>query len=127
MYQSSIPILDLLSSTFIMSYTISFSSDFRRNTYGGLFIALEGLDGSGKTVQVKPLTEYFEKKGKQVVFARAPRKDDGILASLNKQILQQKITIPQQAFQYLFTADYIIQNEDIIIPALKKKTGCYYR
>jgi dTMP kinase len=102
-----------------MSYQISFESDFRRNTYGGLFIALEGLDGSGKSVQIQPLTTYFEKQGKKVVFARAPRKDEGILASVNKQILQQKIKIPQQAFQYLFTADYIIQNEDIIIPALK--------
>jgi dTMP kinase len=102
-----------------MSYRINFTSDFKRNIYPGRFIALEGLDGSGKTVQVKPLKDYFEKNGKRVILARAPRKDEGLLGAINQKILREKLIIPKQAFQYLFTADYIMQMEDIIIPALK--------
>jgi len=38
-------------------------------------IVLEGLDGAGKSTQVKMLTEYFEKQGKQVYFKHFPRLD----------------------------------------------------
>ncbi|NSW46254.1 MAG: dTMP kinase [Bacteroidales bacterium] len=38
-------------------------------------IVLEGLDGAGKSTQVKMLTEYFEKLGKQVFFKHFPRLD----------------------------------------------------
>jgi len=38
-------------------------------------IVLEGLDGAGKSTQVKMLTEYFEKQGKQVFLKHFPRLD----------------------------------------------------
>ncbi|HRW35094.1 MAG TPA: dTMP kinase, partial [Thermotogota bacterium] len=38
----------------------------------GLFISLEGLDGCGKTTQIKYLREAFEKAGRRVVDFREP-------------------------------------------------------
>ena len=38
----------------------------------GLFITLEGPDGSGKTTQITYLKEYFEKRGIETVFTREP-------------------------------------------------------
>ncbi len=38
----------------------------------GLFVTMEGTDGSGKTTQVKLLKEYFESKGFSVVCTREP-------------------------------------------------------
>jgi len=38
----------------------------------GLFITIEGMDGSGKTTQINRLKEYFEKKGQHVVLSREP-------------------------------------------------------
>lgn len=38
----------------------------------GLFITLEGLDGSGKTTQIKRLATWLEKRGHQPVVTRQP-------------------------------------------------------
>ena len=38
----------------------------------GLFITFEGIDGCGKTTQIKLLKEYFESKGKTVLLTREP-------------------------------------------------------
>ena len=38
----------------------------------GLFITLEGLDGSGKTTQIKRLAVWLERRGLQPVIARQP-------------------------------------------------------
>jgi dTMP kinase len=38
----------------------------------GLFITLEGLDGSGKTTQIKRLATWLESRGLQPVIARQP-------------------------------------------------------
>jgi dTMP kinase len=38
----------------------------------GLFITFEGIDGSGKTTQIKMLTEYLEKYGHQVLNTLEP-------------------------------------------------------
>jgi len=38
----------------------------------GLFITLEGLDGSGKTTQIKRLAAWMEKRGLQTVVTRQP-------------------------------------------------------
>jgi dTMP kinase len=38
----------------------------------GLFITLEGLDGSGKTTQIKRLAVWLEKRGLQPVITRQP-------------------------------------------------------
>ena len=38
----------------------------------GLFITLEGLDGSGKTTQIRRLTGWLEKRGHQPVVTRQP-------------------------------------------------------
>ena len=38
----------------------------------GLFITLEGLDGSGKTTQINRLAEWLKKRGKLPVVTRQP-------------------------------------------------------
>ncbi len=102
-----------------MKYHIEFDVDFKRNTFGGFYIAIEGIDGSGKTTQVDLLTEYLQKKGHTVVQTREPRKDVGVIGKLIQEILHGKEKVPPVAFQYLFTADREIHHEELIKPSLK--------
>ena len=102
-----------------MKYHVEFDVELRRNPYKGLYIALEGIDGSGKTTQLKRLYDSFQKNGKEVVVTREPRKQDGIIGDLIQRILHGKTKIPPVAFQYLFTADREMHHEELVIPALK--------
>lgn len=101
-----------------MKYHISFDIDFKRNSAKGLYIALEGIDGSGKTTQVDRLVSYFEKQGKEVIHTREPRKGEGIIGKLIQDILHGKTAVSPVAFQYLFTADRQMHHQDVILPAL---------
>lgn len=103
-----------------MKYHLQIDTSLFKNPYKGLYIALEGIDGTGKTTQIERLKAYFEKKRRKVVITREPRKKVGIIAELNKKILEGKIKIPGAAFQYIFTADRIMHFEELVVPALKK-------
>src|SRR5882724_12061511 len=102
-----------------MKYHVEFDIDFKRNTSEGLYIAIEGIDGSGKTTQVEKLVAYFAKQGKNVVRTREPRKDEGLIGELIQKILHGKTTIPPVAFQYLFSADREMHHEELIKPSLQ--------
>jgi dTMP kinase len=103
-----------------MKYHVEFDVELRRNLYKGLYIALEGIDGSGKTTQLSRLNDYFKKHGREVVATREPRKQEGIIGDLIQKILQGKTAIPPVAFQYLFTADREMHHEELVIPALRE-------
>ena len=53
-----------------MKYHIEFNLDFKRNIYPGKFIALEGIDGSGKTVEAHLLAKALRKEGKEVFLTK---------------------------------------------------------
>lgn len=102
-----------------MKYSVNFDITLKKNPYTGLYIALEGIDGSGKTTQVKMLKGYFESQGKEVVITHEPRRD-GVMGELVKNILTKKIALPKVAIQYLFAAQRATFLDEIIEPALKK-------
>lgn len=103
-----------------MNYHIELDLDFKRNPYKGKYFALEGIDGSGKTYQTDALCEYFKKKGQEFVIAREPRKESGVLHEIVSNVLLGKIKMSPLSLQYLFTADRILNQEEVIIPALKE-------
>lgn len=102
-----------------IKYHVEFDIDFRRNPYKGVYVALEGIDGSGKTTQVERLVQHFKNKDREVIRTREPRKEEGIIGDLIQKILHGKIQIPPVAFQYLFSADREIHHEELVIPSLK--------
>ena len=102
-----------------MKYHVEFDIDFKRNPYKGFYVAIEGIDGAGKTVQVAALQRYFEKKGKVVVVTSEPR-SDSLVGKIIRQVLQSKIKIPPPAFQYLYSADRVMNQEEVVKPSLEK-------
>lgn len=100
-------------------FKLTFDSYLRRNPYEGLYIVIEGIDGSGKSTQMHLLKDYLESKGKKVILTSEPKKDL-LIGSLIKDILLAKIKVPAKAYQYLYSADRIINHRTIIEPALKR-------
>ncbi|MBI2049358.1 dTMP kinase [Candidatus Roizmanbacteria bacterium] len=102
-----------------MKYHVDFDIDLKRNPYKGLYIAFEGIDGSGKTTQTELLTKYFKSKGKEVIQTREPRKE-GIIGDIVLKVLTGKLKMSHVALQYLFSTDRVLNHEELILPSLKK-------
>ena len=102
-----------------MKYHVEFDVDLKKNPYKGLYIALEGIDGSGKTTQVEKLAQHFEKLGREVVRTHEPRRD-GLIGGLVQSVLNEKAKIPEVAIQYLFAAQRAVHLEELVIPSLKR-------
>lgn len=97
-----------------------FSLDLRRNPYKGLYIAIEGIDGCGKTTQVENLKKWFEGKGKEVTVTSEPRKEGSIVGNLIRDALACRIKLTSLCFQNLYSAERVINHENVVIPALEK-------
>lgn len=97
-----------------MKYHVEFEIDFKRNPYSGKFIAIEGIDGSGKTTQAKKVVEELKKHGRKVVYTKEPT--DGLIGEfIRKGLLglSSKIRISPVAFQYLFVADRVEHQKEV--------------
>ena len=86
-----------------------------------LFIAIEGLDGSGGTTQSRLLKEWLEVNGHNVLLTREP--STGPVGKFIKEALLSNLherTLSENIFPYLFAADRQDHLDTEIFPALKK-------
>ncbi len=102
-----------------MKYHISFDLELKENPYKGKYIALEGIDGSGKSTQLHLVAEKLRKEGLEVVLTSEP-KSDSVVGKIIREVLSSTIKMPSSAFQYLYSADRVINHETIVKPALEK-------
>src|SRR5207253_2723229 len=100
-----------------MKYHVSFDIDFRRNIYPGKLIALEGIDGSGKTTQVERIAQILRQKDKKIFLTTNPT--DGVIGRMIRDALNGKIKLSPVSWQYLYSADRQMQQEEIL-PRLEK-------
>jgi dTMP kinase len=82
----------------------------------GIFICIEGLDGSGKTTQANLLTERLQKTHK--VFCTAEPSHGKIGTFIREGCLYEDKRLPIEAEALLFAADRIEHNHNEIEPAL---------
>lgn len=68
-----------------------------------LFIAFEGIDGSGKSTQVKLLTDHLIKAGHKVYATFEPT--DSPIGSLIRSIFNHKLEADHRVIAGLFVAD----------------------
>lgn len=91
------------------------------DTIKGLFITLEGGEGSGKTTLIDQLSLFLKERGQQVVKTREP--GGTALAETIRQWLltrDKNIAIGTQAELLLFLAARAQHIEEFILPALKE-------
>ena len=93
------------------THHVEFDISFNENEYKGLFIALEGIDASGKSTQVELLRKRFEEDGKEVIVKNPC---EGEIGAFVRKILSGDLKIPTVALQYLISANRHIQQEEII-------------
>lgn len=90
------------------------------HSYPGLFVDIEGIDGSGQSTQVSEVAKRLKKEGFKVEITRAAPMTNPI-GSLIRQALNHKFKIHSiQALEFLFAADHTYRQNEEIIPILKK-------
>lgn len=81
-------------------------------------IALEGIDGSGKTTQARLLAEYFEKSGVPCFLTKEPTEENDSGRQV-RRALRGEIELSEKERQALFTEDRRHHLECGIVPALR--------
>jgi dTMP kinase len=84
----------------------------------GIFICIEGLDGSGKSTQAKLLTKKLCKEGYNAVFTAEPSK--GKIGHFIRKRLFEQERMPTSVEALLFAADRIEHVQRVIAPALQE-------
>lgn len=85
----------------------------------GLFITLEGGDGSGKSTQMGALTEWLQSRGRTVVQAREPGGTD-LGLELREIILHRRGYMAPRAEALLYAADRAHHIATVVRPALER-------
>lgn len=86
----------------------------------GIFIVLEGLDGSGTSTQCELLKNYLTIKGLKVLVTKEPT--NNLIGGLIRGVLTKDWNISPPGLQLLFCADRAHHLEKEIIPSLEKGT-----
>ena len=80
-----------------------------KNLKKGKFIAVEGLDGAGKSTQISLLIEHFKSEGIETKFVHFPRTNEGIFGDLIAKFLRGEFgavkSVHPQLVALLFAQD----------------------
>lgn len=82
----------------------------------GKFIVFEGIDGCGKTTQLKKLSDKLSAFGIAHIAEREPT--DGVIGRLARETVKKNLVVRHETLALLFAADRIEHVENVIKPAL---------
>ena len=91
------------------------------NSTRGCFLAFEGIDGSGKTTQLKRLVKRLNDMGQRCYETREPT--DGPIGSMIRQALTGRIKLDNRAMAALFAADrvdHLTNESNGLLPMLEQ-------
>lgn len=94
-----------------MNHHVSFDIEFKKNPHKGLFVVLEGIDGSGKTTQCNLVVDELQKQGIDAVCTKEPT--DGEIGKLIRKVLSEDVKVPASSIQYLIAADRAVHQEEV--------------
>jgi len=84
----------------------------------GIFIVIEGLDGSGSTTQVELLTDFLKLNGIGAVQTKEPT--DNVIGGLIRGALTGVYSLPPVSIQLLFSADRSHNLKRLIEPKIEE-------
>jgi dTMP kinase len=85
----------------------------------GIFITIEGGEGSGKTTQSRLLKDYFEAIGRKVLITREP--GGTVFAEAIRKILLNPVSHPVPLSElFLYEAARAQHMQEFVLPALKE-------
>jgi dTMP kinase len=85
----------------------------------GLFIVIEGPDGSGQSTQTELLARWFKKKNRRVLVTKEPT--NSMIGGIIRSILKKEWQVDMKTLQLLFAADRAYHLRTEIEPFLKKR------
>lgn len=85
----------------------------------GLFVTFEGVDGCGKTTQMKLLAEYLTNHGYEVVITREPGAK-GLGEKIRDILLHYDGEVSSKAESFLFLADRAQHIDKLVNPSVKE-------
>ena len=85
----------------------------------GIFICIEGLDGSGKTTHAHRLVRNLQKKGFDAVYTTEPSRGE-LGKFIRESVLQGKKRVPRVVEALLFAVDRVEHLEKMVKPALEE-------
>ncbi|MCL1988268.1 MAG: dTMP kinase [Firmicutes bacterium] len=88
------------------------------NNQKGKFIAIEGIDGSGKTTLIQKLGEYFTENQLPHKITKQPT--DKETGQLIRKVLNGKVYLPEESIALLFAADRAVHIKEDILPKLEE-------
>lgn len=94
-----------------------------RSNGKGKFIVFEGIDGSGKSTQIKMLRQKLRKKGIKTIATKEPT--DGPIGAMLRQILSGRMEADYKVIAALFLADridHLVNKNDGIIKHIESGT-----
>lgn len=84
----------------------------------GKFVVFEGIDGSGKTSQMKLLGRYL--KSKKLKFLETYEPTDGPVGKLIRKALRHEIKFSWETLQLMYSADRADHLDKLIKPSIQK-------
>ncbi len=86
----------------------------------GMYLVVEGQDGTGKSTQVKKLAEFYKSRGREVVILEEPDGDLPQAHDLHDMILKRGYNLEPLTNVLLFTAARVELWHKIAAPVLKR-------
>jgi len=84
----------------------------------GLFIVIEGPDGSGQSTQTELLARWFKKKNRRVLVTKEPT--NSMIGGIIRSVLKKEWQVDMKTLQLLFAADRAYHLRTEIEPFLNK-------
>lgn len=89
----------------------------KRNARNGLLVAFEGIDGTGKSTQLRLLAEWLRAQGEDVLETREPT--DSVYGRRIRELYLSRAGVTPEEELVLFIEDRKLHVKELIRPALK--------